>query len=100
MQAVRCNAVDHVLLVTADVVPLRFERCFDVRFEPVERLLVAAENLAVDRIVRHTDGEFLDIGHVDERGVLLLEVAGKETPLLEPLLRREVVGELDCEIEV
>lgn len=94
------DTVDHVPLVTADIVAPLLERCLDVRLELAECSLVAAEEFAAHGVVGHVEWERFDVGDIDERGVRSLQVAREETPILEPLVGGEVVGEFDGEVEV
>lgn len=83
-----------------NAVSLPLERRFDLGLAPLERPLVATDQLAADGVVRHIDRKGFHVSNIDERGVLPLEVARQETPLPESLVRGEIVGELDGKVEI
>ncbi|WP_247731004.1 hypothetical protein [Halovivax limisalsi] len=57
----------------------------DIRFEPLERSLITAEEFAVYGIVCNSERKRLEVRHVDERERLALQIAGEDTSLLEAL---------------
>lgn len=99
-QAVLRDPVDHIALPATKRLVLFVERRFDVRLEPFERLLVPTDEPTVDRVVCDIQRERLNIREIDERRVFPLDIAGEETPLFEPFVVGEVIGEFDGEVKV
>lgn len=58
------------------------------------------EELALDGIVCHLEGERFDIGTIDEWSVNLIEGTRTEPSLSKPLPRGAVLGELDSYVNV
>nr|WP_223174214.1 hypothetical protein [Halorubrum aquaticum] len=99
-QSVLRYPIDDRPLATAKRLTLLVEFRFGIRLEPLEGPFIATEEFAVHRVVCDVQRERFDIGHVDERAILALEVARQETPLLESLSLGEVRPELDGDIEI
>jgi hypothetical protein len=94
------DPVDQRSLSATDVVALFRKGRLDLGFDLAERLLVATEQLPVDGVVGDREREFIDVRDVDERGTLLLELAGEDAAFLESLAGGEVVGELHGDVEI
>lgn len=99
-QTVLGNTVDDLTLLAADCLPVFAEPRLDFLFEQLERFFIATNELSIDHVVGYDQWERFDIGDVDERRVLPLEIAREETPLFEPLVVGEVVNELDSEVQI
>jgi hypothetical protein len=54
-QSLLCNPIDDSALVLAEVVAFGFEPSIDLGFEPLEGVLIAAEQLSSDGIVCNID---------------------------------------------
>jgi hypothetical protein len=94
------NSIDYVVLSLAKIVTSLGKRCFDIRSEALERLLVATDKVAVNSIVRDVQQQRFDVGNVNERRILSLEVTREETPLLEPFVSGKGVCELDSDVQI
>jgi hypothetical protein len=100
MEAVLCDALNNVTLVSADVVALVLEPNVDGLFERLEGLFFTAKQVATDGIVGEVERQVFDVGDIDERCIYSLEVAGEEAPLPEPFVGREALREFDGNIYV
>lgn len=57
METILCNAVDYITLVAPDVVATLLEGRFDICLALAECPIIATEELAIDGIVCHFEGE-------------------------------------------
>lgn len=100
MESALRNAVDYVPLVAAKLIMPFLKRCLDLRLEPAKRPFITTEELTVGCVVSDGNREGFDIGDIDERSTLSLEVTRKEPPPSESLASGETGSELDSEIEI
>jgi len=100
MDPVVGDAPDYRSLALLDLVTLVREFGLDRVPDYLEGRLLSTEEFTRDGLVCDLEGEFLDVGEVDERGVVSLESSREVTPEPEPVLGRERVGELDGDIEI
>ena len=88
------------MLPAAKRLPLLGKCGFDGRFGLRKRLFVAADKLPVDCVVCDVQRKRLDIGDINKRGLLQLEIARQETPLVQPFAVGEIVREFDGEVDI
>ena len=73
---------------------------FDSILEPLKRPFITAEKFTMYRIVCDVQWEGFDIGNVDERSMVVLEIAGQKTPFFEPFPLGQFIRKLDSQIDI
>jgi len=100
MQSVLRYPIDDRTLVPAKRLTLLVKFRLGVCLELLKDPFIATEQVAIYPVVGDIQRQRVNIGHVDEWELLVLELTGQYTPLFEPILFRTVCCELDSDIKI